>query len=106
MVLRPLFCTLLPHAGLVQIDGTILGPLEPSSDPPAEFTSQHFPYTNGLLTFRDFTGLEISGRGTVEGQGFIFWQRFREKTLHLPIRPFAIRLMRCTDTNVRGITLR
>lgn len=90
----------------VQVDGTILGPLEPSSYPPAEYTSQYFPYTNGLLTFRNFRGLEIVGGGTVEGQGFIFWQRFREKTLHLPIRPFAIRLMRCIDTYVRGITLR
>lgn len=53
------------------------------------------------------TGLQniaITGRGTVDGQGAVWWQRHREKTLAYP-RPRLISFDGCTNILIEGVTL-
>jgi len=49
--------------------------------------------------------LEISGAGTIDGQGQAWWQAFRanQKMTH---RPYLIKLTDCTHLKVTGVTLR
>ncbi|GJP38599.1 hypothetical protein CLOM_g14043 [Closterium sp. NIES-68] len=91
----------------LQIDGVLVGPSDPAAYPFPDYTSTYFPYTSGFLSFKNFSGLVISGGGRIEGQGWEFWSAFRNYTLQktIPIRPFAIRLMHCNNTRVEGISI-
>ncbi|CAI5534650.1 unnamed protein product, partial [Closterium sp. Naga37s-1] len=91
----------------LQIDGVLVGPSDPAVYPFPDYTSTYFPYTSGFLSFKNFSGLVISGGGRIDGQGWEFWKAFRNYTLQktIPIRPFAIRLMHCKNTTVEGISI-
>ncbi|CAI6005037.1 unnamed protein product [Closterium sp. NIES-65] len=91
----------------LQIDGVLVGPSDPAAYPFPDYTSTYFPYTSGFLSFKNFSGLVISGGGRIDGQGQEFWKAFRNYTLQktIPIRPFAIRLMHCKNTTVEGISI-
>ncbi|CAI5480989.1 unnamed protein product [Closterium sp. Yama58-4] len=91
----------------LRINGVLVGPSDPAAYPFPDYTSTYFPYTSGFLSFKNFSGLVISGGGRIDGQGWEFWKAFRNYTLQktIPIRPFAIRLMHCKNTTVEGISI-
>lgn len=77
------------------------------SDNPAEFP----PANNrrpAFISANDAHDLRISGGGTVDGQGAVWWKPFREDkskgTPDLPRRPQLIALTRCERVEVQGIT--
>jgi polygalacturonase len=48
--------------------------------------------------------LEISGAGTIDGQGNAWWTAFRANK-SMTHRPFMIKLLNCTRVHVHGVTL-
>ena len=48
--------------------------------------------------------LEISGEGTIDGQGNAWWTAFRASR-SMPPRPYLIKLLNCTRVRVHGVTL-
>jgi polygalacturonase len=48
--------------------------------------------------------LEISGEGTIDGQGNAWWTAFRANK-SMTHRPYLIKLLNCTRVRVRGVTL-
>jgi len=48
--------------------------------------------------------IAITGRGTIDGQGAIWWQRHREKSLAYP-RPRLISFDGCANVLIEGVTL-
>jgi len=57
-----------------------------------------------LITGRDLKNVTLAGRGVVDGQGEIWWRRFREKALDYP-RPRLISFVDCENILIEGITL-
>ncbi len=74
----------------------------------------HFePWRMALVNARDLQGVEITGKGVLDGNGIPywaqFWQRRREnpKCTNLEVeRPRLVFLDRCKDARVTGVTLR
>jgi polygalacturonase len=75
-----------------------------------------FPLANGgyqaCITLKDGHDIAITGTGTIDGQGQLFWQHFRmprtdspEDNPWLPKRPKLIMLTRCVRVLVRDVTL-
>ncbi len=56
-----------------------------------------------LITGRDLCNIAIVGRGTIDGRGRHWWQRFTAGTLDHP-RPRLISFTNCTDVLIEGIT--
>jgi polygalacturonase len=56
-----------------------------------------------LITGRDLRNISIVGRGTIDGRGRHWWQRFIADTLDHP-RPRLISFTNCTDVLIDGIT--
>jgi polygalacturonase len=48
--------------------------------------------------------LEISGEGTIDGQGEAWWTAFRENP-SMTHRPYLVKLSNCTRVHVHGVTL-
>lgn len=48
--------------------------------------------------------IAISGRGTIDGRGAMWWQKHRAKTLDAP-RPRLISFTHCTNVLIEGVTL-
>ena len=57
------------------------------------------------LTAADAHDLEISGEGTIDGQGAAWWKAF-EANKAMPHRPYLIRFDHCTRVKVTDVTLR
>ncbi len=56
------------------------------------------------ISVADAHDIEISGDGTIDGQGKVWWEAFRaDKTM--THRPFMVRLSKCTRVYVHGVTL-
>jgi len=58
-----------------------------------------------LITGRDLTGVAITGRGTIDGGGKFWWDRFWAKQLDYP-RPRLIAFHDSSDILIQGVTLR
>jgi polygalacturonase len=54
------------------------------------------------ITAKGAHDLEISGEGTIDGQGKVWWDRF-EADKQMPHRPYLIRLVDCERLRVRDI---
>ncbi|HEU5395814.1 MAG TPA: glycosyl hydrolase family 28 protein, partial [Verrucomicrobiae bacterium] len=69
----------------------------------------HYPIEKNryidAITAKGAQDLELSGEGTIDGQGEAWWKAFRadEKMTH---RPYLIKLTDCTGLRVSGLTLR
>ena len=57
------------------------------------------------ITAKGAHDIEISGEGTIDGQGANWWATFRTNSA-MPHRPFLIKLTDCTRVLIRGVTLR
>jgi polygalacturonase len=57
-----------------------------------------------LIAGRDLRNISIIGRGTIDGRGKHWWQRFIADTLDHP-RPRLISFTNCTDVLIEGITV-
>jgi polygalacturonase len=57
-----------------------------------------------LLTGQHLKNITISGRGRIDGQGAVWWHRFREGGLKYP-RPRLISFADCENVLVEGVTL-
>jgi polygalacturonase len=66
------------------------------------------PLTNNrymdCITTSDAHDIEISGEGTIDGQGQAWWTEF-EANKDMPHRPYMITLNKCTRVLVTGVTL-
>ena len=49
--------------------------------------------------------IQISGEGTIDGQGEVWWQAFRANPA-MTHRPYMIKFLGCTNVTVTGVTLR
>jgi len=49
--------------------------------------------------------LEISGTGVIDGQGEVWWQKFRDNS-NMTHRPYLIKFLNCTRLKVTAVTLR
>lgn len=56
------------------------------------------------ITAADAHDIEISGQGTIDGQGKAWWAAF-EADHNMPHRPYMIKLSNCTRVRVQGVTL-
>ena len=56
-----------------------------------------------LITGRDLTHIAVVGRGTIDGRGAHWWQRFQAGTLAYP-RPRLIAFANCTHVLIEDIT--
>jgi polygalacturonase len=56
------------------------------------------------ITAKGAQDLEISGEGTIDGQGEAWWQAFRANP-SMTHRPYLIKLTDCTRVKVSGVTL-
>jgi polygalacturonase len=57
-----------------------------------------------LIGGMGLVNVAITGRGTVDGQGAVWWQRKRDNTLEYP-RPRLISFANCTNPLIEGITV-
>ena len=57
-----------------------------------------------LLTGSHLANIAITGRGTVDGRGAVWWARHRAKTLAYP-RPRLIAFMDCSNVLIENVTL-
>jgi polygalacturonase len=57
-----------------------------------------------LIGGTGLNNIAVTGRGTIDGQGKVWWQRHREKSLAYP-RPRLISFERCNNIAIEGITL-
>jgi polygalacturonase len=73
------------------------------SDDIAKYPMERKGYQNGISA-SDAHDLEISGEGTIDGQGKAWWTAF-EANKDMPHRPFLVRLEHCTRVKVTGILL-
>jgi len=68
----------------------------------------NYPVANGRykdsITASNAHDLEISGEGTIDGQGNAWWTAFRADK-SMTHRPYMIKLWNCTRVRVRGVTL-
>ena len=69
----------------------------------------NYPVVKGryqdAITANGAHDLEISGAGTIDGQGGNWWTAFQANP-SMPHRPYLIKLANCTRVQVRGVTLR
>jgi polygalacturonase len=61
------------------------------------------PTYASLITGADLHNIAVVGRGTIDGQGTHWWQRFTSRTLAYP-RPRLIAFANCTNVLIEGIT--
>lgn len=89
----------------LEAGATLLGAPDAAEFPvwtPAwEGVASHAP----LIAGEDLDTIAITGRGTIDGGGAMWWQLFRDKTLDV-FRPRLIRLVNCRNLLVEGVTLR
>ena len=57
------------------------------------------------ITATDAHDLEISGEGTIDGQGEAWWTAFRANS-SMTHRPYLIKFSNCTRLRIQGVTLR
>ncbi len=58
-----------------------------------------------ILAGNDLKNISVTGKGTIDGQGEIWWKRFTEKNLEYP-RPRMIGFADCENVFIEGITLK
>jgi polygalacturonase len=56
------------------------------------------------ITVDGARNLKITGKGTIDGQGEVWWEAFRDNPA-MTHRPYLIRLTHCTNLVVSGVTL-
>jgi polygalacturonase len=74
------------------------------SDDRATYPLRNNRYQDALTVSRAHD-IEISGKGTIDGQGQKWWDSFRADNL-MPHRPYLITLTDCTNVAVLDVTLR
>jgi polygalacturonase len=57
-----------------------------------------------LITGQNLKNITVSGRGTIDGRGGIWWRRFKEKALEYP-RPRLISFADCENVLIEGVRL-
>jgi polygalacturonase len=84
---------------------TILGSQNPDDYPVvnSQWEGRQMPTHSGLIHALGATGITLSGRGTIDGQGSYWWQRVRAADQHP--RPRMIALTQCRDVRISGLTL-
>ena len=83
----------------------VLGSEDPADYPiiTGRWEGAEQPTHASLITGRDLHNIAIMGRGTIDGRGTHWWQRFTAGTLDHP-RPRLISFANCTDVLIEGIT--
>ena len=81
------------------------------TDNPADFKTTSNRRLANCITAADCHDLEITGDGTIDGNGASFWKTFRAAQtqpaeLQPPHRPMLIVIQRCNRLLVRGVTLK
>jgi len=69
----------------------------------------HYPAVNNRyqdsISVTDAQDVEISGRGTIDGQGAAWWTAFRSNPA-MTHRPYLIKISDCTRVLITGVTLK
>jgi polygalacturonase len=73
----------------------------------------HFePWTMALINAQGLTGVRISGKGTIDGNGILFWAAFWQRRKENPActnleveRPRLMFIDRCTDVRIQDVSL-
>lgn len=85
--------------------GVILGSENPDNYPIVNhrWEGRHQDTYAPLITGNNLTNITISGRGTIDGRGAIWWNAKKDGTLKHP-RPRLISFSDCTNVLIEGIT--
>jgi polygalacturonase len=73
------------------------------SDDMSNYPTANNRYVN-CITADNAHDLEISGEGTIDGQGAVWWKTFRANNA-MTHRPYMISISNCTRLEVTGVTL-
>jgi polygalacturonase len=84
----------------------ILGSSEPSDYPVNQYRWEGVeqPTHAPLFSGQNLKNITITGRGTIDGNGKAWWERFTQNTLIHP-RPRMIGFSDCSDVLIEGLTL-
>lgn len=84
---------------VIQIDGTIVAPSEPST-----WDAKN---PRNWLTFSNLKGVLFQGRGVIDGSGTNWWKNSckRNKTLPCKAAPTALTISSSSAINVKGLTI-
>lgn len=89
--------------------GTLLGSTDirdyPSVASPIPTTADIY-HTQSLIVGIDLENVSLTGRGTIDGQGWAFVPKSRKKPDRYKDRPNGIRLIRCRNVRIQDLTLR
>jgi polygalacturonase len=95
------------HIKLQLNDGAvILGSIDPQDYPVNQFRwegveqSSHAPLFSG----QNLKNITITGQGTIDGNGKVWWERNKKKALAYP-RPRMIGFSDCSNVTIEGVTL-
>jgi exo-poly-alpha-galacturonosidase len=106
---------------LVEKDGILRGSVDPGSYPqiPTRWEGVEREWTAALVNAIDLTGAEISGEGTVDGQGLVWWERYPRLRTQAALsdaptladtlgrgKPRLIAVQGCRGVRVAGLNLR
>ena len=107
---------LRPGVGLILEEGAILTGSQNIEDYPKRLTriEGHFePWRMALVNATGIEGLRITGPGTLDGRGPVFWRAFWQrrnenpKCTNLEVeRPRLLFIDRCHDVRIEGVQLR
>ncbi len=91
----------------ISAGATILGSKDPDDFPPVENISSTEPKLvhSSLIDGKKLSNVAITGGGTIDGQGQVWWELFRGKRLSYP-RGKLIGLQECKNVLIRDLTLR
>jgi polygalacturonase len=107
---------LKPGVGLHLAEGAVLLGSNNIEDYPKQLTriEGHFePWPMALINAREIDGLRLSGPGTIDGNGILFWAAFWQRRKENPRctnleveRPRMFFLDRCTNVRLEELSLR
>jgi polygalacturonase len=74
------------------------------SDKMDDYAITNNRYEN-FISATDCHDVAVTGEGTIDGQGEVWWKEFKAKKTAMPHRPFLVVFTRCQRVLVEGVTL-